>query len=102
MNIKFIRKTNLTVINFILLFVTLSVCAYVLIASNKLLAAFIVLILLSILTVFNVIVYFAKQRERIKRIKLLTFYAEGNLHPGPGAIAFFRLPLAFLSEDGTF
>lgn len=102
MNIKFIRKTNLTIINFIILFITLCVCSYFLIASEKLLAALIVLILLSILTAFNVIVYFAKQRERIKRIKLLTFYAEGNLHPGPGAIAFFRLPLAFLSEDGAF
>ena len=102
MNNKFIRKTNLLIIDFIILFITLCICSYRFIASGKLVAAFIVLIILTVLTVFNVIIYFAKQRDRLRRIKLLTFYAEGNLHPGPGAIPFFRLPLAFLSEEGKY
>lgn len=102
MNNKFIRKINLSIVNFVVLFVVLGVSAYALMMNGKLGTALAVLILLSACTVFNVLLYFAKQRDRLRRIKLLTFYAEGNLHPGPGAITFFRLPLVFLSEDGKF
>ena len=102
MNHKFIRKINLFIVDFIVLFFALSICAYNLILSGNLFAALVVLILLTLLTAFNIVIYFAKQRDRLRRIKLLTFYAEGNLHPGPGAIPFFRLPLAFLSEDGKY
>lgn len=102
MNNRLIRKLNLTVINFILLFISLSVSAYILIVRGSLGAAFILLIVLTAITTFNILLFFAKQRDRLRRIKLLTFYAEGNLHPGPGAIPFFRLPLVFLSENGKF
>ena len=102
MNNKFIRKINLLTVNSVILFTVLVVCSYFMIMLEKYAAAAILTILAVLCAALNIVVHLVKQRERLKRIKLLTFYAEGNLHPGPGAIPFFRLPLVFLSADGHF
>ncbi len=102
MNNKFIRKINLLTVNSVILFTVLVVCSYLMIVTGKYVAALVLGVIAVLCAVLNIIVYWVKQRERLKRIKLLTFYAEGNLHPGPGAISFFRLPLVFLSADGKF
>ncbi len=102
MNNKFIRKINLLTVNSVILFTVLAVCSYLMIISENYAAALVLSVLALLCAALNIIVHIVKQRDRLKRIKLLTFYAEGNLHPGPGAIPFFRLPLAFLSSDGKF
>ncbi|MBR5280011.1 MAG: DHH family phosphoesterase [Clostridia bacterium] len=102
MNNKFIRKINLLTVNSVLLFTVLVVCSYLMILSERYVAALILGIIAVVCAALNIIVHWIKQRERLKRIKLLTFYAEGNIHPGPGAIPFFRLPLVFLSAEGKF
>ena len=100
MNNKFIRKINLLTVNTVILFAVFVVCSYLLIITGRYVAVLILSIIAVLCAVLNIIVHWVKQRERLKRIKLLTFYADGNLHPGPGAIPFFRLPL--LSAEGKF
>lgn len=102
MNNKFIRKINLLTVNSVILFTVLVVCSYLMIASENYAAALILGVIALLCAALNIIVHIVKQKDRLRRIKLLTFYAEGNLHPGPGAIPFFRLPLAFLSSDGRY
>lgn len=99
---NFIRKINMGIVNFILLFAALSGMAYLLIDGRKLGTALIVLIALTLLTLINILIYFAKQRDKLKQVKSLSFYADKETDLCPGSVEHFMLPLVFLDDDGRY
>lgn len=92
----------MSVINFIVIFVTLGFLAYSQMTRKQLNYAFFTLVVLTLITAINVIVYFLKVRERNSRIKSLDFLIDDENGSKIGSVSDFKLPMAFLADDGKF
>ncbi len=102
MNYGWFRHMNMAIINFILLVTCLVLTANYCFLSGNVSLGMIVIILLAVCVLLNVAIFLIQRRYRQKRARTLAVYTDGEPTPMVGTVADFDVPMAFLSEDGSF
>ncbi|MBO4325700.1 MAG: DHH family phosphoesterase [Clostridia bacterium] len=102
MNNRWIRHLNMAIVNFILLTACLVLTAYYCFSNGNVSLGIIVVVLLSLCIMLNLAVFIFLKRYRQKRARALAVYTDGEKMPAVGTVSDLEIPMAFLTENGTF
>lgn len=100
---RFIEKLNMTVINIVFASILFVVFSYYFLRRKNYGFLILAAVCFVFIVTLNALILFFKKKAAAVRVKALSFYLNGkDAYAGAGAIRNFSLPLAFLSDAGTY